>query len=266
MVKRHIVIGGSSYTGSTLFGLMLGALDGVSNVGESNWLVPRMGEEVDDPSLWSAKAYSEMQQCRLCGEGCEVWTKEVRQDLQRDPAGWYRRIGERMGGDVLISSEKEPANIRPLDPALENTTLVLFKTPFQHWASVSKRSCKTKSLNAAMNTWARIYSEFLDDAAYAPKGGKVFLNIEKFLDAPEPGLKALTSALGLPCNPQMLRYWETKQHYIGGNFNVYDRMRDAPEKLPVKNSLQPVRREDNVAIRAHDAYRVYVALSERSIL
>jgi hypothetical protein len=94
MLERHIVIGGSSYTGSTLFSLMLGALDGFENVGESNWLTPRFGEASDDPALFGN--YGDMPQTQLCGASCKVWTRDFRVALQREDdravlwSSWHR--------------------------------------------------------------------------------------------------------------------------------------------------------------------------------
>lgn len=264
MLERHIVMGGSSFTGSTLFSLVLGALDGFDNVGESDWLTPKLGEATNDPSLFSN--YNDLHQCRLCGPSCEIWTHAFRRDLQSNPEDWYQRIADQMGARNLISSEKAPWTIKMLDPDLRNTTLVLFKSPFQHWASFSKRPWRKKSMNAAMNTWSRIYSDFLDEAKYAPKGGKVFVNLEKFLSKPEANLYRFTEALNVPYDPGILQYWKTQQHYMGGNFSVYERIKKQPEMLPVTNSMNPINEVDQSAIEQHGAFKVYQRLLKRSIV
>jgi hypothetical protein len=149
---------------------------------------------------------------------------------------------------------------------LRNTTLVLFKSPFQHWASFAKRPWKKTSLNAAMNTWRKVYSTFLDDAEYAPKDGKVFVNIENFLSEPEANLPRFAQALNVPHDPSILQYWTCEQHYMGGNFSVYERARDHPEKLPVANFMSPVDPEDRKTIERHEAFKVYQRLLERAAI
>jgi hypothetical protein len=247
-----------------MMGLILGSLTNVKNVGESNWLVPRFGIAVDDPTLW--RSYSDMNHCRLCGQRCQVWTKAFRQELQRDPVNWFPRIAERMEARTLVSSEKSPQSLKMLDPKLENTTVVLFKSPIQHWVSVSKRPWKEQTLRSTMKQWALLYSQFLDDHAYNNKRGKIFLNIENFQEDPLTGLAALTSALGLPMQADALRYWKEQQHYVGGNFNVYERIESNPEKLEVQKMKGEASRKDLGFIRDHEAHTIYLEMTRRSIV
>jgi len=246
-------------------GLILGTAKNAANAGESNWLVPRLGEASDDPKLW--QGYRDMPQCRLCGAQCEVWTREFRMNLQRDPSDWYAKVAARAGAEVLVTSEKSPVTIRMLDPNLQNTTLVLFKSPLQYWASVQKRPWKTATLRASMTSWSKIYWQFLDEQTYNPAGGIVFLSLDKFQSDPANGVKRLAEKLSLPLDESALKYWDTEQHYIGGNFNVYERVKTAePEKLAVHSAPKPVSKSDREFIRSDRATAIYAKLVERSIL
>lgn len=264
MLERHIVIGGSSYCGSTVFSLILGSIPGYKNVGASNMLTPRFGEKSSDPEIFHN--YAKLGQCHACGTRCKIWTRTFRKKLQSDPSNWYRRIAKQMKARNLVSTERDPINISLLDPDLNNTTLVLFKSPFQHWGSVTKRPGKGSSLNAAMDTWSRIYTTFLDDEAYAPSGGKVFTDIESFLSDPEGNLVPFSNALDVPHVPAALEYWKTRQHYLGGNFNVYERKEREPGKLALTNVMVPIAPADEAAIRKHQAYGIYNRLLERSVV
>jgi hypothetical protein len=222
LAAKHIFIGGTSFTGSTLIGLILGAIPGVGNVGESNWLVPRLGEADASPKLWNG--YESMEQCRLCGSDCEVWTKEFRMDLQRDPADWFERVAARLGTNVLVSSEKETPFVNALDPQQRYTALILFRKPAQFWSSMRKRPWRQDTIQQSTRRWVTAYKYFLEDT-YHPKGGKVFMNVDAFQAQPAQRLPVLLRLLGLEGDIEtMLRYWESQQHYVGGNFNVYTKL------------------------------------------
>lgn len=245
--------------------LILGAAKNVVNAGETNWLVPRVGEATDDPSLWTH--YPDMPQCRLCGAKCKVWTRKFRMALQRDPSNWYARLAAHAHAETLVTSEKSAANIRGFDPELRNLTLVLFKSPQQFWASMSKRPWKKASISGSLNSWTKIYSEFLDNEKYRPEHGVVFLSLEKFQQAPEEGIKRLAERLPLAIDESALSYWNTQQHYMGGNFNVYQKVQGAePEKLAVHYSQKPVSGDDREFIRTHEATKIFQRLSTLSIM
>lgn len=205
---KHIQIAGTSFCGSTVMSLILGTAEGAGNVGESHWLVPH------------DNGYS----CHYCGPACQIWTRDFRQRLEADPGNWYPRLAEQMGSDILISADKSHTHIDRLDPDHDHTALILFKAPGNYWHSVSKRRWKTETLAQALNRWNWLYQRFLEDD-YAPQGGKVFLSVERFMADPERAIPVLFDALGLSGTPgQALHYWETVQHYVGGNFDAYDKL------------------------------------------
>lgn len=257
MEPRHIFIGGTSYTGSTLIGLILGAIPGVANVGESNWLVPRLGEADASPKLW--RDYQSMEQCRLCKSACEVWTKEFRMGLQRDPANWFGKLAARLGTNVLVSSEKGTPLIDATDPHRSYTALILFREPGQFWSSIRKRPWRQDTIQQATRRWATAYSEFLDDN-YRPQGGKIFMNVDAFQARPAQRLPVLLKLLGLEGDVEAaLRYWESQQHYVGGNFNVYTKLEaDGSASLAVKppESISFTKRERDF-IQNHEADWIY---------
>ncbi len=260
MAVKHIFIGGTSFTGSTLIGLILGAIPGVANVGESNWLVPRLGEADASPKLWND--YEGMEQCRLCGSACKVWTKEFRMDLQRDPVDWFERVAARLGTNVLVSSEKETPFVNALDPKERYTALILFREPRQFWSSIRKRPWRQDTIQQATRRWATAYKHFVEDT-YRPEGGKIFMNVDAFQTQPEQRLRILLKLLGIEGNVEsVLRYWESQQHYVGGNFNVYQELE---QKGAASLALRPpealsLSAKEHDFIRNHEADEIYQRL------
>lgn len=260
MAAKHVFIGGTSFTGSTLIGLILGAIPGVGNVGESNWLVPRLGEADASPKLW--RGYESMEHCRLCGSACEVWTKEFRMDLQRNPVDWFERLAARLGTNVLVSSEKEIPLVNALDPQKRYAALILFREPGQFWSSIRKRPWRQDTIQQATRRWTAAYSEFLEDT-YRPEGGKIFMNVDAFQTQPAHRLRVLLELLGIEADVEsVLRYWESQQHYVGGNFNVY---RELENKGAASLALRPpealsLAAKEHDFIQNHQAAEIYQRL------
>lgn len=260
MAAKHVFIGGTSFTGSTLIGLILGAIPGVGNVGESNWLVPRLGEADASPKLW--RGYESMEHCRLCGSACEVWTKEFRMDLQRNPVDWFERLAARLGTNVLVSSEKETPLVNALDPQKRYAALILFREPGQFWSSIRKRPWRQDTIQQATRRWTAAYSEFLEDT-YRPEGGKIFMNVDAFQTQPAHRLRVLLELLGIEADVEsVLRYWESQQHYVGGNFNVY---RELENKGAASLALRPpealsLAAKEHDFIQNHQAAEIYQRL------
>jgi hypothetical protein len=253
---NHIFIGGTSFTGSTLMGLILGSVPGVANVGESNWLVPRLGHADASPNLWDD--YDRMQHCRLCGQDCRIWTKDFRMALQCDPTCWFERIAGRLQTHILVSSEKEMPLLEAVETDQRHTALILFREPAQFWVSMRKREWRRDTIQQTMRRWARTYRGFLKDS-YRPQGGKLYMNIDAFQARPEQRLALLLGRLDLKDGRGALQYWENHQHYIGGNFNVYQKLKNEGSGSLVVRSppIVSLSSGEKNFIRDHEAYGIY---------
>lgn len=249
---KHLLIGGTSFCGSTVMSMVLGTANGAANVGETNWIVP----------------FENAYRCRLCGEACAFWTTEFLESLDRDETRWFPRIAERLETDVLISSEKSMNHVKRFDSELQNCSVVLFKSPASFWQSIRKRRWRKEDLERSMTIWRRVYEGYLDDA-YQPAGGMAYVDVEKFMAAPTRAIPMLYEALGLTgSTEQALRYWEKKHHYIGGNFDVYQRLNEVGEAgmalrpFPVGESA----REEVEKFDALGVAELYDRLQGRDIL
>ena len=224
---QHIEIGGVSYVGSTTLNLILGGLTGAYAVGESHWLVDmverrRIEHNIEKKtlSLYSQDEYEKIfAQCRLCGSKCKYYTKEWRETLiSPSQTPWVEKLFHKFQTKTIITSDKHPDIIRRLDSSLTNSTIVLFKHPYNAWMSYKKRGC---SVEFFRHEYQYAYQRFLWD--YQNKGSLIFLQWEQFLDKPFDYLRILCKLLKLPYDPDALKYWKNSPHYIGGNYNLYEK-------------------------------------------
>ena len=264
---KHILIGGSSFCGSTLLGLVLGQLEGVVNVGESHWLAyDKTGKLPADGGLGiTAENVQEFNHCHYCGQDCQVWDVPFRQALQADQGEWFQRLAARTNTHTLVSSEKETITIGKFSQTADFNLLISFKTPHQFVHSWTKRPYKHKKVKAMLNYWSRTYQDLLD----LPIGGKkVVMRYTAFQDQPLPVLRQLCSVFELPFDAAALQYWKGEQHYIGGNFDVYGRLKqEGAQPLRIRPHQPVVLAEDmNKQIAAHDqAMKVFERLKELEI-
>ena len=224
---KHIEIGGTSYSGSTTLNLILGSLPGVIAIGESHWLVDmheklRLKHQLQKKTIFesSDEEYDKaFYQCRLCNNNCTHYTREFRQKLKSGShTTWHKELAQQFKSDIIVTSDKHPDIIRRLDNSLSNATVVLFKHPYNAWLSYQKRN---PSLSYFIHEYTYAYQRFLYD--YVNKGPLIFLQWERFVDTPEEYLKILCNKLEIPFDQNALNYWQKKHHYIGGNYNVYDK-------------------------------------------
>jgi len=257
--SRHVAIGGVSYIGSTLFGVLLGSIDGIENVGESHWLVERLDAEGprpidfenDDPSSWH--------HCQRCGKQCEIFSPNFRRSLANDPTHWYQKIGDRLSTPVLISSDKNLFHYWSIDPLFRFDLVVLYKSPEGQVRSFYKAlDSKIRSGKITPNThmtatqclgnYVQNYGGLLK--TIRPRGRRVVMNWEKFVSSPEAHFDRLLKALDFPGSSDIFQNVRIG-HVIGGNglFNfesiaATNRINIRPSNAPL---LTPVQRAEVAA-------------------
>lgn len=218
---RHIAIVGMSFCGSTVLSYVLGALPGVANVGETSWATS------DRDDIW----------CHCCGQGkCPVWTPDFVAHLRGANGDWYARIGRRIGKDILVSSDKDVALLARHDPTLALDAVICFRPPAEAYISYVKGAVfdegsgeTTLPPEEYYAFWRWFYTQH---NGMTNHGHRVWFDFQSFSIAPGPTLAKLCERLSLPPPwEQALRYWETRQHAIGGHFSPYDR---APSELIIR--------------------------------
>lgn len=231
--------------------LILGSANGVENVGETNWVAE----------------YGPKYRCRHCGPACNIWTYDFLNTLRHDHSDWFDRIAERLRTEILVSAEKSFALIERFDPIGDHQALILYKSPENFWNSIRKRPWREETIEVALRRWTRTYSKFLEDS-YCPGRGKMFVNVEEMMANPESLVPYLLDVLELDYDRDTVpEYWKIPQHYLGGNFNVYDKLRDEGEDAlrirPIKPNTAATQEFRDLCF--YPAYDVLKELNTRNI-
>jgi len=235
---RHIAIAGVSFCGSTLTDRILAGLDNVASIGESHWLTTAIEDKKYKEVDFDTVMLNRGTPCSVCGDGCEVLTKDLRTDLIGDKTRWYFKIANRLGTKTLISADKNLGRFIDLDPLMQFTALVLYKPPVDAWYSMYKKMDQSLSeavylekLDAYLDTWYRSYAVFLNH--FEPAGGKVVADFRALTERPAELMPKVCAALGLDYDPIILE--RTKPgHAIGGNSGAMQGLRADDYKVDVR--------------------------------
>jgi len=220
MNLHHIALGAVSFSGSTILSYVLGSLPGSRSAGESHWLI----DESSGGKLLG---------CCQCGQECRVLTDSFREALRRDQTGWYERIGQQLGADILISSDKTPRLLDRFDPKRGFDLIIVFKEPRMQFGSYKKamdRRSNPYNPEGYLKSWVDFYKGI---SQYEICGQKIFLDSESFQQAPADIVCKLCGALDLRFDESCLNYWEADHHTVGGNFNPYSRLKSEPSRMAV---------------------------------
>ncbi|MCP5055389.1 MAG: hypothetical protein GY937_01550 [bacterium] len=237
---RHLCVTGVAFSGSTLVGHLLGGLPGASNIGESHWLIHRrigwQGVDIDfDADRDEALSY-----CNSCGPTCPIWTWEARRALSLDRRDWFRRIGEQLGAQTLVSTDKNQLKHLTLDPWLRFDALVLFRHPRHAWKSAARPGRKPRSVDAYLRRWDDEYRKLAFDLPN--RGAKVFLDLDAFRKDPDRHLERLQRTLALPSRDSQLD--AAPDHSIGGNGRVVTAFREDPDVKIVTEQVEALPPEE----------------------
>jgi hypothetical protein len=255
---RHIAIGGVSYIGSTVFGIVLGSLDGFVNIGESHLLIKRRNESngrarladfaADPPDTWF--------QCRVCGKKCKVLSRDLRERLARNPAGWYEQIAEHLGTNFLVSSDKTLQFYRILDPEFGFDLITLYKQPSSHIGSMKRVATERATeefvgpeigqrIERELNNWVHNYSGLM--RTIHPRGRRIFLNWESFVARPAEHFERLLKILDLPGSAEVFEHLKP-HHYIGGSDTPGVRQTATTGRFVTRPSSSPPLTDEEMAL------------------
>lgn len=255
---HHVAICGISYCGSTLFDRMLGGLPDVASIGESHWLIKRRrGRTFTTLSFQNDVDEEKLVPCSVCGDECEVLSRDFRLGLAADHTDWYQRIGARLGVRHLISADKNLIKLVDNDPKLRFDAIVMFKSPDQAWRSKLNRLPEGESddfyraeLEKLIETWLGSYRHFLLDLQ--PTGRMIFLNFDAFAENPARYTEAVCKKLGLPYSPDILTR-TIPSHAVGGNRGSMTTLRERDYNVQIR-PLAPANlpRDHKTDIDRHD--------------
>jgi hypothetical protein len=200
---------GHDHCGSTALCRLLATVPGLSVGGELHWLidVPPSVDSVPMRAGWHVSRW-----CAVHGDSCDALGKEFTSQL-RDSASLYEVARGRLGGGVLISSDKYPSFFERHARAGQMLGIVLFKHPYR--AIASDVITNRRTFEDSMSLWSSDYSKIL---GWAPRYCQdvFWLRYESFAREPRSVLDDLCDFIGVErtTGPAILA---TDYHFIGGN-------------------------------------------------
>ena len=255
---RHLCVTGVAFSGSTLFGHLLGRLPGIANIGESHWLIHRRvgrnGLDID----FSADKDASLFFCNTCGPDCSIWTWELRRSLSEDRRDWFQRIARHLETRILVSTDKNQLKHLTQDPWLRFDSLILFRHPRNAWHSAVRPGRKWRDLTAYMRRWDEHYRKLVFDLPN--RGRKACVDLDRFRDDAEGQLAVLTRHLGLPDGS---REKPLQEHTLGGNGAVVRATQEhATFAVAPQHSVELTREETSFIEKYVSRSEVYAALRE----
>jgi hypothetical protein len=196
-MKRVIFVGGTEFSGSTFFHMILANDPAGFAIGEAhNFLRP-------------SKPWHYDMRCG-CGEHpCELWA-EIRREGERR---LYDVVFEHFPDvDFIVDSSKNPfwirtqmANLASRGQGSDN--VLIWKTPYEFAHSYKKRG-NLRQWERSWVVYHRMYATFFPDWRAVRY---------RALTSEKKALLDICDTLGLPYFPGKERYWEKGHHVIGGN-------------------------------------------------
>jgi len=248
---QHIAIAGISFCGSTLLSMMLGSLEGVDNIGESQKLIVNLETTEDSPDYASSLLADRIKPCKTCGPSCLVYAQDFRLALRENQEYWYTKIAHHGKSRILVSSDKNYHNIIRHDPGLKLDSIVLFKSPVTSCNSFYRKFIDPEfdnhsefNFDRVSLAWLNSYKKFLDH--YETNGQKVFLNFDRFSPDPDRHMRLVCEKFGLNYDPACLNSFAEGQHYFGGNRRVNKRYLEHQREHKIVASDQIVLPEEYV--------------------
>ena len=209
-----VLIAGTGRSGSTLLGLMLGSAEGAFYLGE---VAARYRP-------WRRHHF--VLECRGCGGVCATW--ERLRDLPE--RGLHRGVARRLGVRHVVDSSKYlpwiwDSDRRARRQGVSVRHVAIWKEPQDLAFSIWKRGGPPERWERVFTSYYRRYFEL----------GLPFVAISyrRLAAEPEASLAALAAAVGIPFRPEMLRFWEQRQHHLfaSGNVRIAGRRPIRPTRL-----------------------------------
>lgn len=183
------------YSGTTWLALMLGAHPEAFCVGEPNSIL-RQGGAV----------------CKIHGSGCELWSRYVHPSAE-NPFIQMRRLA---GRSHLVLSVPSKFLDAQRDPRIEAKYVHLIRDGRAVVASMLRKGV-CRSVREAVRLWkSEVRRSFRVMRRYA-QNDYLPVRYESLAADPEGQVQRICAFLGLEYDPQMLEFWRSEQHYLGGN-------------------------------------------------
>jgi len=201
-----VSICGAGHSGSTLLGMILGSLPGAFYIGE--------GGKVR--YLHNPKSPPRKRLCKICGEGCPVWSTFH----WNRSASLYPQIAAHVGANLLIDTTKDTDWIASRTDEVRSAggTAHLIRLLRDGRAVINSRLRKYPDRDAGdeITRWMdqieksrRLYESF--------DGSKMTLHYEALASDPGAAIADVCAFLDRPFDDALLAYYERDHHPLGGN-------------------------------------------------
>jgi tetratricopeptide (TPR) repeat protein len=220
-----ILVVGSSYCGSTLLNVILGAHPKIGGGGELHWLIR------EPPAVRAQEGL-----CVFCGERCRVWTAQARADA--DAGNIYDLAASVLRKPFVCDSSKMPdwsAFIAPFTP-VRRVRVLMVKHPIRQVASFVEKARRIDRQNGmtdidkVLDQLAKLYDQVRRDPT------DFVLRYEDLVADRRQALSPILASLGLAWDGAMDDWRTAPHHDIGGNAGP--RSQIAPTRRPVGGFLQ----------------------------
>jgi hypothetical protein len=264
---------GTSFSGSTVLNLMLGAHPEIYAGGELSALILRRGEEG-------------VAGCSACGFSCRYWDEQARAVVTT--ANLYHEVKKVFGKNWIVDSSK---SIDWFNEVLRSEKhrrftaayVLMVKHPIRYIASCvanmasDKPRRRTGGIFAMLST-SRAREAFLCELAEdldrfyqqffwcfgKSVGGATFhlMHYERLIADPPGSLAPLLRSLGLSYVPEMADFFRTEYHQIGGNagpiYQIGHGWPKSADVAPARKSFY----EQGAALRIDNKYRELLSAQE----
>ena len=216
---------GSSYCGSTLLNLLLGAHPSIASGGELHWLIRAFEEERRQEG-----------RCAFCRDACEVWTADLRASLHA--GNLYRETARVLNKPFICDASKMPDWSRFMAPLVPTprVRILLVKHPLRHVASFVEKARRKDSMSS-MADIDHVLQQLANLYAWAQQEPvDVLMRYEDLVADPRAVLTPVLARFGLDYDPAMENWRAITHHQIGGNAGP--RSQIAPKSRPTGGFLQ----------------------------
>jgi len=204
--RLGVAIGGAGHSGSTLLGLVLGSHSHVFYAGEAKKTL-----FIGNPDKPLRKRV-----CKLCGPGCEVWSRFT---VPPEP-DLYEQVARITGRSVIVDSTKKPDWIRArraeLDAVGVPHRLIFLARDGRAVVNSRARKYPDRSPEALVDEWVG-QIEATEALRRERPDEALLVRYEALATQPEETVRAVCAFLGLEFEPGMLAYETRDHHPLGGN-------------------------------------------------
>lgn len=216
---KIVFICGSSHSGSTLLGSILGSHSKCFYAGETN-----------KTQFYNIKGeISVDKNCKICGPTCRIWSVYD----SNSSVDLYEQLSRITGKEIVIDSNKNIGWLNKQIDLMENKNVKLFLIYLQRDGRAvinSKiRKYRDKSVEKHINGWIK-QIVFTNELYKRFRGEKVKIHYEDLASKTDENVRKICEFLEISFEPDMVNYFYFEHHPLGGNTGTLSLIPKAQQK------------------------------------